>query len=179
MKLLLKLAFLVFSLAFIIYLILPNPEFPPPPPGVNISGEPADIETPLRRAFYTDLSREEVMSYYQNIFRGYRLNYPPEEAQTLIRDQTKSTFLEEIVHPFRESLFISGFEPSDPQFALIKEGKLWRQKIILRYVPSFLVMRVVLAALTLFFLFFVVKEFCASFLEFIGSLRKFKLWSSQ
>ena len=38
------------------------------------------------------MGREEVMAYYQNEFKGYQLNYPPEEAVVIIRDQTKSTF---------------------------------------------------------------------------------------
>ena len=51
------------------------------------------------------------MSHYTKQFGwGERLNYPPEDAQTLIRDQTQATFLEEIVHPMRESLFIAGNE---------------------------------------------------------------------
>ena len=66
------------------------------------------------------------------------LNYPPENAQTIIRDQTGSTFLQEFTHPFRESIYINGFKPpSDnnrPIFFV--GGKPWQQKIIIRYVPS-------------------------------------------
>jgi len=66
----------------------------------------------------------------------FRLNYPPEEAQTIIRDQTRSTFLQEIVHPMRESVYINGFEPADPKDAVIIKGRHFRQKIIVRFVPS-------------------------------------------
>ena len=159
MKFFLNLIFLISSFAFLFYLALPNPNFPLPPQGSFISNEPGDTETVLRRAFYTDLSREEIMGYYQNIFLGYRLNYPPEEAEVLIRDQTKSTFLEEIVHPFRESVFINGFEPNEPQFALIKGGKIWRQKITVRLVPSSLVVRILVAVLTLLLIRVLAREF--------------------
>lgn len=129
-----------------LYLLLPEPDFPTPPADAKQSFEPADSESPLRRAYFTDFTREEVMDNYKKQFGwGYRLNYPPEEAKTIIRDQTRSTFLEEIVHPFRESLFINGFEPKDPKDLVIIEGKLWRQKIIVRYVPSNRYLRIALA----------------------------------
>lgn len=112
------------------------------------SGEPADTETPLRRGYYTNATRQEVMDQYLGEFKGYRLNYPPEEAQTLIRDQTKSTFLEEIVHPLRESVYINGFEPTEPQYAIVIKGIPWRQKIIVRYVPSNFLIRLLVVALS-------------------------------
>lgn len=82
----------------------------------------------------------------------YRLNYPPEEAQTLIRDQARSTFLEEIVHPFRESIFVNGFEPTRPQDAIFVEGRAWRQKIIVRFVPSVTLIRLALWGSVLIFI---------------------------
>lgn len=157
---------LLFLIAFILigYLLLPNPPFPSPPEDSLQSFEPADVETSMRRAYFTNFTRQEVLEHYQNQlgrskFKNlplptYRLNYPPEDAFEIIRDQTRSTFLEEIVHPFRESLFINGFETKDPQNVIIRDGKQYRQKITVRYVPSSPLVRVpmVLAALTLFFL---------------------------
>ena len=71
------------------------------------------------------------------------LNYPPENAQTVIRDQTGSTYLQEYSHPFRESLYINGNEtpPENlvPQYYV--DGKPWDQKIIIKYVPSNLIVR--------------------------------------
>lgn len=141
-KLLLGLIFLIIGL----YVLLPTPEFPAPPEEVLQSSEPADLETPLRQGYYTNLTRTEILEYYTQKFNRskfnnlwlptYRLNYPPEESQTIIRDQTHSTFLEEIVHPFRESLYISGYEPDPNIVTLEYEGKIWRQKIIVKFVPS-------------------------------------------
>jgi hypothetical protein len=159
MKLLLKILYVFFSVIFLSYLALPNPEFPSPPPDALQSDEPADTETPLRRAYFTNLTREEVMNHYKNqliksSFVGiplptYRLNYPPEEAQTIIRDQTRSTFLEEIVHPFRESVFVNGFEPKTAKDAIFIGGRDWRQKIIIRFVPSVTYIRLIIGVLTL------------------------------
>ena len=127
---------LIFSLLFI-YALLPNPKFPDPPPGALQSKERGDSEDlSVRRAYFTNMTREEVMKYYQNGFKGYRLNYPPEEAATIIRDQTRSTFLEEIVHPFRESFYVNGFEPKSAKDAIEIEGLPWRQKITVKYVSS-------------------------------------------
>lgn len=127
---------LIFSALFI-YVLAPNPKFPNPPSDSLQSKERGDSEDlSVRRAYFTNFTREEVMKHYQNEFKGYRLNYPPEEAATIIRDQTRSTFLEEIVHPFRESFYVNGFEPKSAKDAIEIEGLPWRQKITVKYVPS-------------------------------------------
>jgi len=139
---------LIFSVLFI-YTLIPNPKFPNPPEGALQSKEPGDSEDlSVRRAYFTNFTREEVMKHYQNEFKGYRLNYPPEEAATIIRDQTRSTFLEEIVHPFRESFYVNGFEPKNPKDAIEIAGLPWRQKITVKYVPSNLILRSFVMILT-------------------------------
>lgn len=168
MNRIIKILFILFSTLFIIYLLLPNPTFPEPPPDALQSNESADTETPLRRAYFTNYTREEVMIHYKDQFEkpmifgiflpSYRLNYPPEEAQTIIRDQTRSTFLEEIVHPFRESVYINGFKPSLQKDAIFIEGKDWYQKITVRFVPSNTLTRVIVVGLALVLVAIVFKE---------------------
>src|SRR3989344_8476435 len=146
MKIAIRAAYLLFSLVLLFYLSLPSPQFPKPLADVYVSGEPADVETPLRRGYYTDYTRDDVLAHYQDQFKNssflgiplptYRLNYPPEEAQTLIRDQARSTFLEEIVHPLRESIYVNGFEPKQDKDMIFIEARSWRQKVIVRYAPS-------------------------------------------
>jgi len=167
---------IVISILFVSLLILyvyPNsPEFPKMLPDTIQSFEPADVETTLRRGYYTNLTRSEVITHYENefnkdfIFLGKnikflapRLNYPPEEAQTIIRDQTKSTFLEEIVHPFRESIYINGFEPKTEEYVPVIDGVRWRQKVIVRYVPSDRNLRIILSILTGASLFLILESF--------------------
>ncbi len=155
-----KLLFIIFSIVYLGYLALPSPDFPTPLPGILQSTEPADTETPLRRSYFTDLSRAEVLKHYQDElecntwcklpFLTYRLNYPPEEAYAIIRDQTRSTFLEEIVHPFRESVFINGFEPKNDKDIIFVEGKRWKQKITVKWVPTSITARMITGVLTLF-----------------------------
>ncbi|OGM20577.1 hypothetical protein A2714_04525 [Candidatus Woesebacteria bacterium RIFCSPHIGHO2_01_FULL_38_9] len=146
MKNIVKILYFIFCTFFIVYLFIAPPTFPSPPSDALQSNEPGDTETPLRRAYFTNLTREEVLAHYQvqlerspflNIYLPtYRLNYPPEEAQMKIRDQTRSTFLEELVHPLRESLFVNGFEPKQEKDTIFIEGRKWRQKITVRFIPS-------------------------------------------
>ena len=148
--------YIFFSLTLLFYISLPNFDFPKPPPDSVQSKEPADMETPLRRAYFTNLGRQEVLDWYMSQFKNSPfkniplptelLNYPPENSGTIIRDQTRSTFLQEIVHPFRENVFINGYEPApdDNKDRIEIDGVHWRQKIIIKYVPSNTVLRVII-----------------------------------
>ncbi len=150
----LKVLLVVASLVFLFYISLPNFNFPKPPPDSLQSREPADLETPLRRGYFTNYTRAQVITWYENQFDHSNflsikiptllLNYPPEDAQTIIRDQTSSTFLQELVHPFRESIYINGFEPPsyDNQPVFYVDGKTWRQKIIIKMMPTSIFIRI-------------------------------------
>ncbi len=161
MKLAFKFLFFILSLILLFYVLLPTGGFPKAIPGSVQSEEPGDSEIPsIRRAYFTDYTRQQVLDYYQNEFNKspflniwlptYRLNYPPEESQTLIRDQTRSTFLEEIVHPFRESIFVNGFEPKVAKDEIWYKGVHYRQKIIIIIYPSNVAVRFILAFGALF-----------------------------
>lgn len=160
MKIFGHIVFTAITIVLFGYLLLPNLAFPEPPPDSVQSLEEADIETPLRRAYLTNFTREEVLEHYQRQipWPAYRLNYPPEEAFVLIRDQARSTFLQEIVHPFRASLFVNGFEPKDPKDDVWYKGVDYRQKITVRYVPSSAWERIPIMVLTLLGLYLVSKE---------------------
>lgn len=152
-RLAVKVLFILFSIFLVVYAFYPSPDFPSPPADAVQSQEVGDSEDLVhRRAYFTNYTREEVMVHYQNQFEplpSFRLNYPPEEAQTIIRDQTRSTFLEEVVHPLRESVFINGFEPSDPKDDVWYKGIDYRQKLIVRVYPSTLAERLAIALLTI------------------------------
>jgi len=150
MKTLVKIVFALFGICLLVYLVRPAPHFPNTLWDYISSTEPADKETPLRRGYYTNLTREQLMSHYAKEFGwGERLNYPPEEAQTIIRDQTKATFLEEIVHPMRESIFVAGNELGPNQGSFVVDGKEFKQKVIVRYVPSNVFIRLLIGLSTL------------------------------
>ncbi len=156
-----KIAYIISSIIFLVYLLLPNPTFPSNPESALQSVEPADLEITSRRSYYTDTDREKVMNSYSNYFKSnlsifsklnYRLNYPPEEAQTIIRDQARSTYLEEIVHPFRESLFVNGYEPKENKDVILVDNKFWKYKITVKLQDSTRLARLIVGfSIILFF----------------------------
>ena len=136
-----------------LYMWPQSPSFPVPPPDAVQSMEEADTETPFRRAYFTNYTRAQVVEHYKVHFARkvmFNLNYPPEEAQTLIRDQTRSWYLEELVHPLRESLFINGFIAQQEKDDIWYRGQHFEEKITIRYIPSeWWVRMIVLTATTL------------------------------
>lgn len=145
------------------YLAIPSPQFPPPPPNSLQSDEPADTESIYRRAYYTNFSRSQVMDYYQRQFNSallqIRLNYPPEEATTFIRDQTRSSWLEELVHPGRESIFINGFYPTKPTEQININGVHYLNKITVHLFPSRAVSRLTVLGMTIIGFIWLKKEY--------------------
>lgn len=139
----------------LLYLTIPTPTLPDLSDSFRSQESGDTWQHPDQKAFYTQKNRSTVLREIQTPFSlsllgftlpSFRLNYPPEEAQTLVRDQTVSTYLEEIVHPLRESLFVNGNEPEnapknasiDPEFRPTHEveGRYYFSKITLRPVYS-------------------------------------------
>lgn len=117
----------------VFYLLLPEPVIPNLTPALK-STEPGDtVQMPGVWAYYTDLSREQVVEFYQQAFAkspflkipliNYRLNHPPEYARETIIDTLKSNFYEELVHPLKDSLFISGWVPKEDKVYLATSKK--------------------------------------------------------
>ncbi|MEK7550189.1 MAG: hypothetical protein AAB535_00175 [Patescibacteria group bacterium] len=159
MKNVFSILYIVFSLLFLIYLSLPEPKFPTALWDFMPSDQPADRETPLRRGYYTNVTRDQLISHYSKEFKwGVRLNYPPEMAKTLVRDQTSSSFLEEIVHPMRESLYINGYEPTPDKEILTANGVGYKQKTIIKYVGSNIFIRIFIGIATMFVMWVLINE---------------------
>lgn len=171
--------FTIFSIVLTIYLLLPNPTFPSQLNESLQSNEPADVETTLRRGYYTQDFRNTVMDHYTSQFSSieniiiptYRLNYPPEESQTFIRDQTRSTYLEEIVHPMRESIFISGFEPKLAKDTININGIHWNSKVIVKYIPSNIIIRLLIGLFTMIIISLLYLEYRNYFVS-LSRIRK-------
>ncbi len=92
------------------------------------SDEPGDTwQNPDQAGYYTNMVRSEVISNISSNFKlsifdfsipSIRLNYRPEDAQLIIRDQLQSNYMEEIVYPLHHSIYINGWEPKkSPLFA--------------------------------------------------------------
>lgn len=145
-----------------IYLALPSPSFPVVPPGSIRSDDPGDTESIYRRAYFTNLTRPEIMDYYDKAFYSpiqYRLKLPPEDAYSVIRDQTRSSFLELIVHPGRESLYINAFVPTKPTEQINIDGIHYLNKITIHYLPSHPVSRLTVLSLVALLLIWLIKEY--------------------
>jgi len=139
--------FFIFNFLAFLYLISPAPTLPDLPHSVK-SDEPGDtVQISNVSAYYTNLSRTEVINFYKANYNGLfraQLNYPPENAKNIIRDTIQSYYLEEFVLPYKETLYINGFEWENDVFTkpdkriknkLIYYGKEYQAKITLRTFP--------------------------------------------
>ena len=163
MNKILKFLFFAFGVIFSLYLILPGPSLPPPDlPDSLKSDEPGDtIQLTNVSAYYTEKDRKSVIRFYQDYFSRssflnfplltINLNHPPELAKTIIKDTMQTYYLEELIHPFRESLFINGFEWENDVFTpvgkraknkMIYRGIVWPAKITLKWSTSGTIARV-------------------------------------
>lgn len=159
---------------FSAYLVLPSPNFPEPPVDAILSVEPADSEDlSIKRAYFTNLSRDEVQEHYrkqfslgQNLnFLTLKLTYPPEEAYTLIRDQTRSTHLVEFVIPFRESFFVNEFMPKDAKDDIWINEMHFNQKITVKIYDSRPFVRVLIGIAAFIMIFILFLEWVSGFKE--------------
>ena len=145
---------LIFNLLSLIYFITPIP-VPKDLPNSIKSDLPGDtVQIPNTTAFFTNMTRTEVINFYKASYTGpFRilLNHPPEKARTIWHQTTRSYYLEEFVLPFRQSLYINGFEWENDVFTkpaqriknkLLYQGKEYKAKITLRTFPTNLPARI-------------------------------------
>ena len=178
--------FLVFCLYLVglVYLSLPQPTVPVVIDGLR-SQEPGDTyQNPEQSAYFTQKERQQVLSEIESDFSlsfqglkipSFRLNYRPEEVQTLVREQIKSYYLEETIHPLRESIFVNGWEPQNsPIYSNIPEekdpfiqidGQFYRSKITIKPVFSSLFSRILIWTMI----------FPASYLVFLSIKKTYNL----
>lgn len=150
--------FVILWLAFGVYLLLPAPKITELPNSLK-SAEAGDTwQVSNVSAFYNNRTREQIMDYYikqfccstvgSMPFLTITLNHPPEYARERIRDEMPAWYFEELVHPFRESLYISGWTPALAQLSLgiryaplEKNGVTYFQKTTIRQMPTSVGMR--------------------------------------
>jgi hypothetical protein len=150
----------------LIYLIWPGPstigDISALPQSTK-SKEPGDTTQVTNvAAYFSNMRRQAVTRfYYQNFsylnilgipIPPIKLNRPPEESYTYIRDQQPSTYLEEYVYPFRDSIYVNGFEPFNEKGQPYKlgatdiyiEGAFYDTKTTIRYYGSSIVWRLII-----------------------------------
>lgn len=153
--------FIILSLLLLVYMIWPGPskisDFPPLPSSDKSKLEGDTIQIPNVAAYFSDNFRDFVVPFYSKAyfrktllpFPPLRLNYPPEFSWIAIKKHTDSTYLEELLYPLRDSLYVNGFEPFEPsgqprwwgatKFEVL--GNTWYTKTTLRFYPSPLIAR--------------------------------------
>ena len=179
MKLLNKIFLIPFITLGTVYLLLPSPDNFPDLPGAVKSIEPGDtVQIKNVSAYYTDMPRKDVVNFYFNYFSRspllniplitYKLNHPPERIREVLRATQQSTFVEEIVHPLRESVFVNGFEWNNDPFTppksreqniLIVNGKTYQFKMTIFYQKSVVWIRLIVFYLATGLGCLLVKEF--------------------
>ena len=139
---------LVFNLFAILYLISPPPQISNLPQGVksNLPGDTTQITNVS--AYFTNLDRSQIINFYRQAYSHpflVHLNHPPEKSKQIFVDTMRSYYLEELIIPFKESLFINGFEWEKDVFTkpekraankLIYQDQTYSAKITLRTFPT-------------------------------------------
>ena len=151
-----KYIFFIFSVLLLVYMVWPGPskiaDFASLPSSDKSRLEGDTIQIPNVAGYFSNNFREFVVPFYlsnyqkkaQFPFPPVRLNHPPEYSWKVIKTNTDSTYLEELVYPLRDSLFINGYEPfysdgTDKFWGSTKfevDGNLWFTKTTLRFYPS-------------------------------------------
>ena len=166
--------FCFFNIFAIIYLISPIPTLPDLVNSAK-SNEPGDtIQLKNVSAYYTNMTRTEVMNFYKTYYSGpFRiiLNHPPERSKEIIKDTIQSYYFEEFVLPFKESLYINGFEWENDVFTkaenrvknkLIFKDKEYKAKITIKTFPTSIPKRItafLFTEATIIFAFCIYKSF--------------------
>ncbi|MFA6361762.1 MAG: hypothetical protein WCX33_03070 [Candidatus Shapirobacteria bacterium] len=138
----------VFNILAVIYLVSPTPTLPNLVNSAksNLPGDTVQIENVS--GYFTNMSRTEVMNFYKAYYTGFfriNLNHPPEKAKEIIVNTIPSYYFEEFILPFKESLYINGFEWENDVFTksekriknkIIYEKKEYKSKITIRRFPT-------------------------------------------
>ena len=153
----LKKIILIIYIIGVIYLALPAPTFNLKLQGLRSpdSGDNGGIPN-IVSAYYTNQDRLTVLDQVLQNFNstslfGFKiplptfvLEHPPEYAKQVIIDTHDSWHFKEFIHPQRESLFVSFWEPQKRNQALnlkgpnyiLKNHQLWQSKVTFYYITT-------------------------------------------
>lgn len=161
-----KRLFLLFSILLLIYMLWPGPtkisDFKPLPDSAKSTLSGDTVQIPNVSAYFSNNFRDFVVPFYiknyqesSNFpFPPLRLNHPPEYSWEVIKKHTETTYLEELVYPLRDSLFVNGYEIFRPDGTPIfysvpkleEDGQEWFTKVTLRLYTSNIIVRIIVWA---------------------------------
>lgn len=123
----------------------------------TLSGD--TVQFPNVSGYFSNHFRDFVVYFYVKNYQDsthfpfppLRLNHPPEYSWTVINVNTDTTFLEELVYPLRDSLFVNGFETYRPNGTkvfwggprLMADDKEWAAKTTLRFYSSNFLIKII------------------------------------
>lgn len=151
-----KYLFISFSMLLLVYMLWPGPtnitDFKPLPDSHKSTLEGDTIQIPNVSAYFSNNYRDFIVPFYSQNYQEkthfflppLRLNHPPEYSWIAIKRHTDSTYLEELIYPLRDSLYVNGLEPFNPDKSpkfwgstrFNEGGNLWDTKTTLRFYPS-------------------------------------------
>lgn len=158
-----KLIFLISSVFLLIYMVWPGStkisDFKPLPNSAKSTLSGDTVEIPNVSGYFSNNFRDFVIPFYiknyqQNShfpFPPLRLNHPPEYSWVAIKKQTETTYLEELVYPLKDSLYVNGYETFRPDGTQVfysvpkleEGGRVWFTKTTLRFYSSGLLVRLI------------------------------------
>lgn len=170
--------FILFNLLSILYLVSPVPALPDLTNSAksNLPGDTVQLKNVS--GYFTNLSRSEVITFYKANFNGLfriHLNHPPERSKELYVDTIQSNYLEEYILPFKESVFINGFEWQNDPFTktekritnkLIFQNKEYFAKITIKTFPTTIPQRLITFFFTEFAIIFIILIFKRVFFNY-------------
>lgn len=161
-----KRLFLLFSILLLIYMLWPGPtkisDLSPLPYSAKSTLSGDTVQIPNVSGYFSNNFRDFVVPFYINSYQQnshlplppLRLNHPPEYSWEVIKKHTETTYLEELVYPLRDSLFVNGYEIFRPDGTPIfysvpkleEGGKEWFTKTTLRLYTSNMIVRIIVWA---------------------------------
>lgn len=163
------LTLIIFNLLVVTYLAWPLPKIPDLEQSLKSTEEGDTIQMENVNGYFTDLPRSQVMAFYYQNYNfplTIRLNHPPEKARQIFRDTIQTYYLEELVIPFKQSLFINGYEWQNDVFTkpekrityqILVNDKVYQSKVTTRTFTASIPQRLIS---------FFVTEFAALFILF-------------
>lgn len=137
------------------YLLAPLPQIPDLTNAAksNLPGDTSQLKNVS--GYFTNLSRTEVINFYKanlDVPFFIRLNHPPEKSKEIIVDTIQSYYLEEFIIPFKESIFINGYDWQNDVFIkpekrivnkIIYNGINYQSKITVKTFPTTVAQRLI------------------------------------
>lgn len=167
--------FVIFNILALTYLLWPLPQIPDLPRSLKSTEEGDTVQMKNVNGYFTDQNRAQVMSFYYQIYHHpliIKLNHPPEKSKQIFRDTIQSYYLEELVIPFKQSLFINGFEWENDVFTkpekritnkILVGEKVFKAKITTRTYTASTPATFISFLITEFSIFLIIFSFKKSF----------------